>query len=369
MCKTNSVCTLKNLLAKSLKAAGLINSFEIIKNVHLLDKQGISCNMYSFSIVSINKNVQKNFILRIYQRKNIENAIKEFKLLNLLKAYGAPVPVAYYFEKNNDVLNQPIMILEEINGKQASEFFNSDLSARKTIDKMAEALVSIHAINLIKFDFLTKNRYSFELKEKKLLHLFFLIKRTPTFLFFFSSFYVKRFVKSLKKIDFLTHNKKHLVLLHMDYDPENVILTNSKCVIVDWSEASVGDPAYDVAWTYHMLAIADKEHRDLAHYFVNSYKKYSNFQLKNLNYYKDIVALNLASYYGLCPFGHAKDSIIFLNLVDQIFGNIFGRFSKRLHLQKLKTIRTVKNKPESVWDDIEDVQQYFLQYFETMEKK
>lgn len=369
LCDDNYLYTLENILEKSLKKAGLINPCEVVENVNLLGKQGISCEMYSFTVKSHNKPIKNSFILRLYELKNTKNAIKEYKLLKTLKTYGVPVPIAYYFEEHNPMLNKPFMVLEKINGEQAGDFFDDNERVKEIIDKMAEALVDVHNIKLAKFSFMNENR-SFLTQENTILKEFFFLIKVHLSFFAFSPIEIKRFVKVVKKINSLKSKRfQSAVLLHMDYDHENVLLSNSKCVIIDWTEASIGDPAYDVAWAYHMLTISDKTKLNLGNHFVDCYKKHSKVKLNNLTFYKDLVALKMASYYGLWPFGSANVLRLYLNLVDQVFGNIFGRLIKRLYLRKLQNIRNVKNKPKSVWDDINSVQQYFLQYFKKTIKK
>ncbi|MEZ5230311.1 MAG: phosphotransferase [Acidimicrobiales bacterium] len=45
-------------------------------------------------------------------------------------------------------------------------------------------------------------------------------------------------------------------LLHRDLHPMNVILTTDGAVVIDWSNASAGDPAFDVADTWALFACA-----------------------------------------------------------------------------------------------------------------
>lgn len=369
LCNANYLSTLRNIVEKSLKEAELINPFDVVENINLLSKQGISCEMFSFAVKSENKLIKNIFILRLYKVKNTKNAIKEYKLLKILKECGAPVPIAYYFEEHNPILNKPFMVLEKIKGEQAGNYFDDNERAKEIIDKMAEALVDVHNVKLTKFNFVNEN-HTFLRQENNLLKEFFFLQKVHLLFFAFSPIEIKRFVKIVKKIDSLKSKSfQSAALLHMDYDHENVLLSDSKCVIIDWTEATIGDPAYDVAWTYHMLTISDKTKQDLGNYFVNCYKKHSKVKLNNLVFYKDLVAFKMASYYGLCPFGSANVLRIYMNLVDQLFGNVFGRLIKNLYLHKLKNVRNVKNKPKSVWDDIIGVQQYFFQYFEKTTKK
>lgn len=361
----NLVLTGKNVLEKTLRDASFLGPYDVIENVQLLDKQGISCEMYSLTIRFNNFNEKKDYILRIYKPENVENAIKEFKLLKTLKKVKVPVPAAYYFEENNPVLNITFMIMEKIEGKQVAHFLNDEIRAKELVDMLAEALVDVHRVDVVSFSFLNQSTLAYETKQREMFTKLFFIKKSWNLFFAFSSVNIKRFVKATKKLETIKPKKSNQVLLHMDYDHENVLFSNSNCVIVDWTEASIGDPAYDVAWAYHMLTIDGLGNKKLGEFFVQCYEKRSGQKLENLTFYKDFIALKMASYYGLNPFGKGSPSWIFINLVDNLFGNMVGKIAKFLHLRKLKTIRTVKNKPKSVWDDIRYVQEYFLQYFES----
>jgi aminoglycoside phosphotransferase (APT) family kinase protein len=46
-------------------------------------------------------------------------------------------------------------------------------------------------------------------------------------------------------------------LVHRDLHPLNVLMTGAGPVVIDWSNASAGDPAFDVADTWVVLACAD----------------------------------------------------------------------------------------------------------------
>jgi aminoglycoside phosphotransferase (APT) family kinase protein len=46
-------------------------------------------------------------------------------------------------------------------------------------------------------------------------------------------------------------------LLHLDLHPLNVLVGPKGPVIIDWTNARVGDPAYDVAYAWLVMAIAD----------------------------------------------------------------------------------------------------------------
>ena len=52
-------------------------------------------------------------------------------------------------------------------------------------------------------------------------------------------------------------------LLHLDLHPLNVLVGPNGPVIIDWTNARVGDPAYDVAYAWLVLAIAEIDSKGL----------------------------------------------------------------------------------------------------------
>ena len=45
------------------------------------------------------------------------------------------------------------------------------------------------------------------------------------------------------------------MLIHLDYNPDQVMLTASSAVVIDWMNAMAGDPAADVAYTFLLLNV------------------------------------------------------------------------------------------------------------------
>jgi aminoglycoside phosphotransferase (APT) family kinase protein len=57
-------------------------------------------------------------------------------------------------------------------------------------------------------------------------------------------------------------------LLHRDLHPLNVIMTKEGPVVIDWSNAARGDPAYDVADTWVLFATAEAPGNALQRSFI-----------------------------------------------------------------------------------------------------
>jgi thiamine kinase-like enzyme len=128
-----------------------------------------------------------------------------------------------------------------------------------------------------------------------------------------SPFRGSKYIEAVRQLEG-TKTKSHFrpSVLHGDFGPDHVLVTNGRLVVVDWEGASVGDPAYDVGWTYHVLKLEgrtmidhamiesnepDRVKTHLGEHFVKCYENYTGEKLVNLDFYKDIAALKMALFF------------------------------------------------------------------------
>jgi aminoglycoside phosphotransferase (APT) family kinase protein len=337
-----------------------------VHDIHRLKEQGTNAVMYSFFLTYVSEGLKqrKDFILKMYREGCEKNGPKEFSLLKILKEYNIPVPTAYYFEADNRIMGKPFIIMEKIIGKTASDYLNDEVNAQIIVDKMAKILVRIHKLdpNCIQNSNVLQQQY--ELRQQGLLKIrFFINKRCINFLGF-CPLPQRRFIAAVKRLEEVKPKKFRPALLHLDYGPDHVFVSNRRFIIVDWGLASIGDPAFDVAWTYHKLRLGrEMAKMDLGEHFVKRYEKYMGQRLVNLQFCKDMAALEIAAIFGLSPF-HAQASQFrnYAKLVDLTFGNIFGKLlgAKELHrLQRLMALHHT-----SIWSNIEYIQSYATRYLE-----
>ncbi|GMK41533.1 hypothetical protein PCCS19_45900 [Paenibacillus sp. CCS19] len=57
----------------------------------------------------------------------------------------------------------------------------------------------------------------------------------------------------LQIIDRVQYRYEHLI--HGDYNSGNVVFSDGRCTIIDWTNGQMGDPRYDFAWAYALLRI------------------------------------------------------------------------------------------------------------------
>ena len=321
--------------------------------------------MYSFfgTLNSEGYEQTKEFILRIYKDENdVKKGHKEFTILNALKEQNLPVPTVYYFDEHCEVLGKPFMIMERIRAQDASNYLNDEKTSQIIVKKMAKALVNIHKVDLKHIENSNVLRQQYERKQQELLDArFFINKQGPKFLGF-SPPHQRRFIAAVKKLPCTIPKKVCSTLLHLDYEPSHILVLNGRCIVIDWGEASIGDPAYDVAWTYHKLRLERENAKvDLGEYFVQCYEEFSGQKLVNLQFFKDNVAIEMAKWSGLLPF-HSRRSKNYARLLSIFFGDFIGEFMRALHVYRKKKI--MDGHHTSVWTNINYIQSYALRYLE-----
>jgi len=337
-----------------------------VHDIHKRKEQGTASVMYSFPLTYISEGLKqrKDFVLRMYREGYEKLGPKEFAVLKALKEYNLPVSTAYYFEADKKIMGKPFIIMEKIVGKPASHYINDEAKGQIIVDNMARILVRLHKIdpNCIQNSNVLKEQY--ELRQLGLLKIrFFIDKRCMNFLGF-CPLRQRRFIAAVKRLEEVKPKNFRPAILHLDYEPDHVLVSNGRYIIVDWGETSIGDPAFDVAWTYHKLRLGRELARmDLGEHFVRRYEKYMGQRLVNLQFCKDMVALELALKFGLSPF-HARASHFrnYAKLVDLTFGNIFGTLLGAKELRRLKRLMAVHH--NRIWSNIEYIQGYAAQYLE-----
>lgn len=254
------------------------------------------------------------------------------------------------------------MIIEEILGRDASHFLNDEKDAQAIVDRMAEVLARLHTLDPKCIQESKVLQQQYEYVHRELLKLRFFIQKSAI-LIGSATIRQKRFVAAVKRLEMVRPRKFRPALLHMDYAPGHVLVSNGRCVVVDWGEAAVGDPAFDVAWMYHALRMEKKTNKvDLGEYFVKCYETYMGQNPVNLQFCKDMTALRMALCCNLSPF-LPNNFVIFRKLVDFTFGNLVGRLVAPLNMDKLQ--RRLQRHHSTHGRSVEYYQDYVIQYLES----
>jgi aminoglycoside phosphotransferase (APT) family kinase protein len=301
-----------------------------------------------------------NLLLRVYNKGFENSGFKEFVLLKALKERDLPVPRVYIYEDSNNELRKAFLIMERIDGTSALRFLNDEKTALIAVDEMAEVLSRIHKQDphfLRSFNTMQKQ---YELEQERLLKAIVWIKKTP--MFFFSSLpsIQKRFITAVKSLEKLEPKKFQPAILHNDYEPNHVLVSKGKYVIIDWHMSIIGDPCFEVANTYHVLNLLKQNSKiNLGNYFVECYEKHNGQRLQNLQFCKTMSVMRLASWFLLFPFDPTIMSI-FTNVSRYFF--LTGRIS--YHLNKRDLERTLEFQHSVDERTVAYFQQYIVLYLE-----
>jgi aminoglycoside phosphotransferase (APT) family kinase protein len=354
-----------DMLARCLKDT-LPNDAIIVSvnNIRRFSEQGTTAVMYFFTLAYFSRGSEhrKEFVLRIYKEGLEKTGQKEVILLKRLKMHDLPVPSVYCFEPNKGVIKNAFLIMEKISGTTAAHSLDTESEGKIIVEKMAENLVKVHKFDPNCLENFEALRKQFELQKSRALKIQFFVKKHCMSFLGFCPYRQRKFIAAVKRLEDLTPEKHRQALLHLDYGPDHIIVSNGQFIIVDWGQAAVGDPAYDVAWTYHKLRLGRENSRiDLEKHFVTSYERYMGERLVNLQFYKDIVAIEIAFRFFCCPF-NASNLHNYAKLVDLSFGNIIGRLLSERPVRRLRKI--LENHHTEIWKDIEYIQNYAIRYLE-----
>lgn len=356
---------LPDMLARCLKDALPHDATSVsVSNIRKLDEQGTTTAMYFFTVTFFSGDAEKRkeFALRIYKEGLEKIGSKEVILLKKLKLHGLPVPCVYCFEPNNSVIKHPFMIMERISEITAAHYLNTESSGKTIVDKMAENLVKIHEFDPNCLENFEALREQFELQKRRALEIRFFIKNHCMNFLGFCPYRQRKFIAAVKQLEDAMPEKSRHALLHLDYGPDHILISNGQITTVDWGEAAVGDPAFDVAWAYHKLRLGRETSKtDLGKHFVTSYERYLGERLTNLQFYKNMVAIELAFRFFCCPFNENKLHNC-AKLVDLSFGNMIGRLLNERPMRNLRKI--LENHHTEVWRNIEYIQDYAIRYLE-----
>lgn len=197
---------------------------------------GVSAQMTALEIERADGRAQK-MIVRLHGEIDRANnpciAADEFRLLQLLRSAGLPVPEPYYLDQSGEIFPIPYIVIEFIEGK--TEFAPAHDPDR--IDQFTTWLSRIHRVDCAKLgvSFLppVERRYARLLSEH------------PARLD--ESLHEGR-VRNVLETAWPFAQRNATALLHGDYWPGNILWRDGRLVaIVDWEDAVVGDPLADLA--------------------------------------------------------------------------------------------------------------------------
>lgn len=276
--------------------------------------QGLSARMRVFSIAYTSRKhmFKRDLVLRIYGSQSQETMSREYRALKMLKAKGFPVPEALMFETDRRTVGEPFIIMEKITGVSASHFLDNNENALSTVDVLARLLASLHTLEpkLLFPSDVSDDELAGALEFRARVLSQVRRKINLGYITSLSPFTRSEYLKAVMRLEKTKVQPSRLALIHGDFGPDHVLVTQSGPVVVDWEGICVGDPAYDVGWVYHIIRIEGQamiDHRfvrvskrasinfDLGEEFLEHYENYFGSEPANLGFYKDLVAIRLAT--------------------------------------------------------------------------
>lgn len=175
----------------------------------------------------------EKYVVKLYRPGwSAEDAAVEFKLVQQIQGSGIPTPAAIELVT---IDGRPGLIFERVNGRNMLEIIQADPTRLEALTKqLARLQAQMHNIRL---DGLPDNQQRLQRKIT-----------------------TARPLSAEMKTAVLAHLKQlpqDNALLHGDFHPENILLTDDGPVIIDWIDASLGHPLADVARTIIIISYGD----------------------------------------------------------------------------------------------------------------
>jgi len=211
--------------------------------------------------------------------QNPQIAADEFRLLQLLRSAGLPVPTPYYVDQSGEIFSTPYVVIAFIEGQP--DFAPANVS--EAVEQLAAQLAQIHAVNttLIDLSFLPQQA---TLQAEKL------GIRPATLDDSLDEGRIRTTLESVWPLPL----RNQSILLHGDFWPGNVLWHAGQiAAVIDWEDARVGDPLSDLAnsrleilWAFGLAAMER---------FTKHYQALNPIDFTDLVYWDLCAALRPAS--------------------------------------------------------------------------
>jgi aminoglycoside phosphotransferase (APT) family kinase protein len=265
---------------------------------------GVTNNLYSFLLKFSKQGIehQHELILKIYPEttslwfktyrpnEDVRKYVREFEAMRSLERLNFPVPHVYLCECDPFFLGYPFVIMQQEKIMQESD---------NNLDRFAATLARLHNL---KVDELNIKSLAFPKDDSAF------AREWP---FRFKHVIGEtRHYRSLKKdfeyaicwldADSINNSCPKYCLVHGEYHPGHTIVTSDNILkVIDWEGVAIGDPAFDVGYTYHMVKLmSNRKNSDsgeeVAERFISEYAKSFDGDIEpRLAYYKVVGILGV----------------------------------------------------------------------------
>jgi aminoglycoside phosphotransferase (APT) family kinase protein len=222
---------------------------------------GFETEIFAFSLAGsrAGEGDAQELILRLYAGEGAPGkAAHEFAAMRRLRQAGYPVPRVRALDAAGAPLGRPMLIMERIQGVSLGpSYWSGDAGQRREAESLLYRLMAdLHALEgrrILPDSPLAGARDPYAFLDHELAFLAALLTRLDG-----------REPPSLRTaLDWLVSHRpgfpcERLAVVHGDFHPNNVLLqADGTPIVIDWSNARLGDPRADLAWTRLITRAAD----------------------------------------------------------------------------------------------------------------
>ena len=252
-------------LQDNIFKTGKIISFETINSggvsdvykVRLVDDQVYYCKVIIPGKVKMLDKIPSD--LRLFFSKNRQKY--EVQAVKLFKRYSNKfiLPPIYKYD-----IKKRILILKEIKGKLLSENLSTCLN-KSLVEKLAAAAAELVNNTYKKVKFVRRRDEDEKIRKVRVKYLY-----SHNFDKIKTSYpEIKKLIHEFTKIS----RRQRSCLCHGDYQPKNVIVTNTGRIgLIDFEEAIVHDPAFDISFFLARLILSSVQDKGLKNKILSSAK-------------------------------------------------------------------------------------------------
>jgi len=220
-----------------------------------------------------------SFVLKIWNRTSKPNVELQYKLLKELYSQGIPVsrPLGWGLDKDmNSVL------LTSFDGCPVMKV------NKPTITMLSKILSDIHMLSIEDMDSSLLRKHDF-------------------IRYFYPSIEQHDDIKTLLKELIPRSGMKQDQIIHGDFNLGNVLLAEGKYTIIDWTNAQLGDPRYDIAWSVSLMKIYVSER--LGSLYLQSFLSERQYTFEEMELYEAIACLRWVLLNRVADLPKGKDTI------------------------------------------------------------
>jgi len=210
----------------------------------------------------------RRYAVKLYQGRNARlKAEKELALFRLMPRHGLRAPRIALVDLEGEFAGRPLLAWEWVEGVTAEKVLERKKSRVTAARALGAALARLHSIPLEELSPRLFGRgESFWRSEAEALRLLARLAGPRGRV-------ASKVARTLEEL-----RVERPALVHGDYNPGNVLMARDGVYIIDFEDARVGDPVFDVAYAYAFMSAGRKW--ELAKAFVLEYFRLSGLKAR-----------------------------------------------------------------------------------------